>query len=92
MKTAQQQAQDLAVSMGVSVADVMMLAQSAANSMKKDKADKAFFAADSSLQTELAMVYAEHAVKKFTKFHNAYLTKPQLKQNVDESVLALLQH
>lgn len=76
---------DLAESMNVSPADVLMFAQSIANSIQKDKAEKALEA----MPVETVQAYAIDANKKFQSFQTAYMTNQQARQNFQQSVLAI---
>lgn len=58
----------LAAEMGVSVADLCMLAQSVANSIKQDNASGSYLTADSATQEAIALAYADHACKKLAAF------------------------
>jgi hypothetical protein len=59
---------ELAESMGVSVADVLSLAQSVANSIEQDKVAPAFLFAGADVQAKVAEAYVPVAVKKFERF------------------------
>jgi hypothetical protein len=82
-------AADLAMSMGVSVADLMCLARSVANSIQQDRAESAFLKADDSVQVEITAAYVPVAVKKHQAFVAAYLTRPAAKREFNKEVLRL---
>ena len=80
-----QQVLKLAQSMNVSPADVLMFAQSVANSIQKDKAENALTA----MPVETIQAYAIDANKKFQSFQTRYMTNPQARKNFQQSVLAI---
>lgn len=71
---------DLAQSMSVSPADVLMFAQSVANSMQQDKVHE-------SKDVETVLVYAQHAVRKHRDFSNRYFSNPNAAKAFQMSVL-----
>jgi hypothetical protein len=71
---------DLAQSMNVSPADVLMFAQSVANSIKKDNMQD-------SKNVEAVMAYAQHAVTKHRNFSNTYFSNPNAAKAFQMSVL-----
>lgn len=75
----------LAQSMNVSPSDVLMFAQSIANSIQKDKAQKAL----AEMPIETIQAYAIDTNKKFISFQSAYMTNPQARKNFQQSVLAI---
>jgi hypothetical protein len=71
---------ELAKEMNVTSSDVLCLAQSVANSLQEDKAVETFLAADIETRREMVEAYVIHAVKKFEKFQNKYLTNPEARR------------
>lgn len=70
----------LADSMGVSVADLMCMAQSVANSIEQDGAVDALSQASDEDSTKMVQAYAVHAVKKIDQFTTTYLTNPEARE------------
>jgi hypothetical protein len=70
---------DLAQSMGVSPADVLMFAQSVANSMQQDKMQD-------SKDVETVLAYAQHSVRKYRDFSNRYFSNPNAAKAFQMSV------
>lgn len=79
--------ENLAAQMGVHPADVLMLAQSVANSIEKDKADAAFIAASDEARGMIAGAYVPHAVRKFDQFVSTYLTRNGAQEAFAKAVL-----
>lgn len=79
---------NLAASMGVHPADVLMFAQSVANSLKQDNMIDVFIGADENTRTELSLAYTQHATKKFQSFTNTYLVNEVARSYFQSSVYA----
>ena len=75
-------AQTLANEMNVSLADLMCLAGSVANSIKQDDV------ALDQVSTEVVTAYIPHAVKKFDTFATKYLTNPDARETFQRKVLS----
>lgn len=80
----------LAQSMGVHPADVLMFAQSVANSIEQDGIADFFTSADVAAQGETAVVYAQHACKKFASFQTTYMVNSQAREAFQLSVMGAL--
>jgi hypothetical protein len=83
-------AADLAMSMGVSVSDLMCLARSVSNSIQQDRVESAFLNASNSDQVKIASAYVPVAVKKHQAFVAAYLTRPADRSAFDREVFRLV--
>ena len=79
---------DLATSMNVHPADVLMFAQSVANSIKQDSMVNTFIDSDENTRTELSLAYAQHATKKFQSFTNTYLVNETARGLFQSAVFA----
>ncbi len=79
---------NLAASMGVHPADVLMFAQSVANSISQDNMVDSFIDSDESTRTELSLAYAQHATKKFQSFTNTYLVNEVARSYFQSAVYA----
>ena len=82
----EQQIKELAESMNVSVADLMCLAQSVANDIKKDKSEQALI----EMPIDTAQAYASHAVRKMNQFTSTYLTNSEARNVFQQNVLELV--
>lgn len=67
----------LAASMNVSESDILCLAQSVANGIKRDKADVAFINMDCDLQREMTEAYVVDAVERFERFQMKLMTNKE---------------
>jgi hypothetical protein len=86
----EQQIKELSESMNVSVADLMCMAKSVANSIEQDKAKDAFIAMNEDVRVETTLAYSQHAVRKINKFTSTYLTNKEAKEAFQQSVLNLM--
>jgi len=86
----EQEIKELAESMGVSVADLMCLARSVANSMIKDKVADTFFDVSEENQTMMTESYVIFAVKKFEQFALTIQTNPEAKLAFNDRIADLL--
>jgi hypothetical protein len=84
MSVIKSEAQILADSMGVSLADFMCLANSVLLSINADKVEIR------QVSTELVEAYIPVAVRKFDSFVAAYLTRSDVRSAVQIEVLELL--
>ncbi|ANY29571.1 hypothetical protein BOX08_gp06 [Pseudoalteromonas phage BS5] len=78
--------EQLAKDLNVSEADLMCLLTSVCNSIKQDKAVKAYIEMSENDREEMCLAYVQHAVRKIQEFYTAYITKPELKENFDTYV------
>lgn len=82
----QEENKALADSMNVSVADVMGMAQSVANSIEQDGAVDALSKASNEDSTKMIQAYVVHAVKKVDRFTTTYLTNPEARETFQKRV------
>lgn len=76
----------LAESMNVSVADLMCMAKSVANSIEQDGAVDALSQASDEDSTKMIQAYAVHAVKKVDQFTTTYMTNPEARETFQARV------
>ena len=81
---------DLALSMNVSPADVVMLAQSINNSIEQDKATQAFIDSSEDERADFTSAYLKVAVRKFESFQSKYQTDSNAAKTFNLTVLELL--
>jgi hypothetical protein len=81
---------ELAKSMGVSESDVLCLAQSVANSLKKDGVDKIESELSDADKTAVTIAYVPHAVKKFESFVSVSKTNQAARATLEKTVLNLI--
>lgn len=85
--------ESLAYKMDVEPREVEMFAQSICNSIQQDKADS-FFTKEASEdeQKEIAVAYAQHAVKKLQEFQTSYMTNQNMRSLFNDMVFAQLKY